>query len=167
MRKTARIGAGFLSGFDGNKRENDLKKFIIIFVGCALLSGCAKVRHLDQLLTLKALADEQEQLGQYVKEKNQNFDLMVKEAKEGTLEQYPNKRKIQRVFGDPVFARNVVTDGQDLESWLYRYATDYFGAEKIYLYFDLEGNLVKSQYMEGTYGKSGKETTPEDGQQEI
>jgi len=32
-----------------------LKKVIIMFLGCLLFGGCAKVQHLDQLLTLKGL----------------------------------------------------------------------------------------------------------------
>ena len=144
-----------------------MKRLVIIFAGCLLLCGCSKVRHLDQLLTLKDLANEQTQLGQYVEGQDRNFELMLEEVKAGTLELYSNKRKIQRAFGDPVYARNVVEDDQELESWLYRYATQYFGAEKVYLYFDLDGNLVKSEYIEGTNGESGQETTPEDGRQEI
>ena len=144
-----------------------MKRLSIIFAGCLLLCGCSKVRHLDQLLTLKDLANEQTQLGQYVEGQDRNFELMLEEVKAGTLELYSNKRKIQRAFGDPVYARNVVEDDQELESWLYRYATQYFGAEKVYLYFDLDGNLVKSEYIEGTNGESGQETTPEDGRQEI
>ena len=140
-----------------------MKKLMIILVGCLLFSGCANVRHLDQLLTLKDLADEQAQLNAYVQEQDRNFELMLEEAKAGTLQQYSNKRTIQREFGDPVYARNVMEDDQQWESWLYRYATQYFGVEKIYLYFDLEGNLVKSKYLEGTNGESGQETTPEDG----
>ena len=144
-----------------------MKRLSIIFAGCLLLCGCSKVRHLDQLLTLKDLANEQTQLGQYVEGQDRNFELMLEEVKAGTLELYSNKRKIQRAFGDPVYTRNVVEDDQELESWLYRYATQYFGAEKVYLYFDLDGNLVKSEYIEGTNGESGQETTPEDGRQEI
>ncbi len=144
-----------------------MKRLSIIFAGCLLLCGCSKVRHLDQLLTLKDLENEQTQLGQYVEGQNRNFELMLEEVKDGTLELYSNKRKIQLAFGDPVYARSVVEDDQELESWLYRYATQYFGAEKVYLYFDLDGNLVKSEYIEGTNGESGQETTPEDGRQEI
>ena len=163
-----KTGAGSLYGSGGSEQgESGLKKAIIIFAGCLLLCGCAKVRHLDQLLTLKALADEQAQLSQYVEDQDRNFELMLEEVKAGTLDQYSNKRKIQRAFGDPVYARNVTKDDRDLESWLYRYATKYFGAEKIYLYFDFDGNLVKSEYIGGTDGESGQETTPENGQQEI
>ena len=142
-------------------------KKIVIISGCLLLIGCAKVSHLDQLLTLKDLADEQVQLGQYVQEQDQNFELMLEEVKAGTLSRHSNKRNIQRAFGDPVYARNVTEDDQELESWLYRYATQYFGVEKVYLYFDLDGNLVKSEYVGGANGESGQETTPEDGRQET
>ena len=163
-----KTGAGFLCGSGGSKQgENRLKKTVIIIAGCLLLSGCAKVRHLDQLLTLKDLANEQTLLNAYVEEQDKNFKLMLEEAESGTLDEYSNKRKVQRTFGDPVYARDVKEDGQELESWLYRYATEYFGGEKIYLYFDLDGNLVKSEYVEGTNGKSGQKTTPEDGFQEI
>ena len=88
---------------------------------------------------------------------------MLEEVKAGTLERHSNKKRIQRAFGDPVYARNVVKDDQELESWLYRYATEYFDVDKIYLYFDLDGNLVTSEYREGTNGESRQETTPEDG----
>ena len=144
-----------------------MKRIVIIFTVCLFLGGCAKVGHIDELLTLKDLANEQDQIGQYVEEQDRNFELMLKEAKAGTLDDYSNKRNIQRAFGEPVYARNVAQDNQEIESWLYRYATKYFGVEKIYLYFDLDGNLVKSEYVGGTNGESGKETTTEDGFQEI
>ena len=168
LKRMIKTGVGFLCGSGGSKQgENRLKKIIMIFTGCLLLSGCAKVHHLDRLLTLKDLADEQALLNQYVHEQNRNFELMLEEVKAGTLDRHSNKKRIRRAFGDPVYARNVKEGDQELESWLYRYATEYFGAEKIYLYFDLDGNFVKSEYIEGTNGESGQETTPEDGYQEI
>lgn len=144
-----------------------MRKPIILFAACLILGGCAKVRHLDQLLTLKDLADEQTRINEYVDEQDRNFERMLKEAKAGTLDQYSNKRKVQRAFGDPVYARIVTKDTRELESWLYRYAAQYFGTDKIYLYFDLDGNLVESEYLKGTHGESGQETTPEDGHAEI
>ncbi len=161
-----KIGAGSLYGFDGNK-EGRLKTFLILLIGCLLLSGCSQVGHLDQLLTLKDLADEQEKLNTYIEQQDKNFDLILKEVEAGTLDQYPNKKKILRAFGEPVFARDAIEEGQELESWLYRYATQYFGGPKVYLYFDAEGNLVKSEYVEGKDGEIGEETTPEDGREKI
>jgi hypothetical protein len=139
---------------------------VIVFLGCLLLGGCAKVRHLDQLLTLKDLADEQTRLNRYIEKQDEKFERMREEARAGTLKEYSNKKKIRRAFGDPVYVRDVIKEDRELESWLYRYATAYFGSDKIYLYFDGDGNLVKSEYIEGTHGESEQETTPEDGRQE-
>lgn len=130
-----------------------MKKGVVIFAGVMLLGGCAKVRHLDQLLTLKELAGERDRMDRYVAEQNRKFESMVGEIKAGRLDQYPHKRKIRRAFGDPVYASEVTKEGRELESWLYRRATEFFGAEKIYLYFDAEGNLVDSQYIEGKNGE--------------
>lgn len=114
-----------------------------------LLSGCAKIQHMDQLLTLKSLADEQTQLNKYTEGQDKKFELLLVEVKAGTLKRYPTKKQILRAFGDPVYARGVLKDGRALESALYRHSTNFFGAEKIYLYFDADGNLVQSEHVEG------------------
>ena len=136
-------------------------------IGLLTLSGCAKLSHMDQLLTLKGLADEQSQMKKYVQEQDRKFDLMLNEVKAGTLDDYSNERKVLRTFGEPVFKEHVSEDGQELELWLYRYATEFFGSDKVYLYFDKDGNLVKSEYIEGKNGESEQETTQEDGRQEA
>jgi len=119
----------------------------------AILSGCAKISHLDQLLTLKGLADEQVQMGKQIDEQDQKFEMMLSEMKEGTIDQYLNKRKIVREFGEPIYIKIVKRDDQQMEIWLYRYATKFFGSEKIYLTFDSDDNLVKSEYMERSNGE--------------
>jgi len=118
-----------------------------------VLSGCAKISHLDQLLTLKGLADEQDQMGKQINEQNQKFEMMLSEMKAGTLDQYLNKKKIVGIFGDPIYVKTVKSDDRQMEVWLYRYAVKFFGSEKIYLYFDSDGKLVKSEYFEGTHGE--------------
>ena len=133
--------------------ENVLQKICILFLTMVVLSGCAKVKHLDQLLTLKDLADEQDKMGQYVENQDQRFELMLSEVQAGTLDQYLNKRKIVRTFGEPIHVKHVNKNDQKLESWLYRYSTQFFDSEKIYLYFDLDDNLVESEYIEKKDGK--------------
>jgi len=108
---------------------------------------------MDQLLTLKNLADEQGQLNDYIKEQDQKFERLVDEIRMGQLDHYADKSEIVKVFGDPIYVRTVVKNGQELESWLYRYSTEFFGAEKVYLYFDRSGELVISEYLEGHDGK--------------
>ena len=130
-----------------------MNRLCIILLSAMVFSGCAKVQHLDQLLTLKGLADEQAKLGRYVEAQDQKFELMIEEVKAGTLDQYLNKRKILKVFGDPIYIKHVSKNDQELESWLYRYSTEFFDSEKIYLYFDSDDNLVESQYKGKNDGK--------------
>jgi len=130
-----------------------MRKISVLFLTFIVLGGCAKVQHLDQLLTLKSLADEQVVMGQYVEEQNQKFELMIKEVEAGTLDQYLNKKKILRTFGDPIHVKHVNKNDQELESWLYRYSTQFFDSEKIYLYFDTDDNLVESEYIGKKDGK--------------
>jgi len=82
-----------------------LKKIIILFFGLIVLGGCAKVSHLDQLLTLKGLADEQVEMGKEIEEQDRKFELMLEEMKAGTLDEYANKRKIERTFGGPIYVK--------------------------------------------------------------
>lgn len=120
-----------------------------------VLGGCSQVSHVDELMALKAVADEQDQIGRQVKAQDRKFDLMVAEARAGTLESYTDKTKIVRAFGEPIFIRPASGEGggEELESWLYRHATEYFKADKIYLYFDTDGNLVRSEYLEAQDGE--------------
>ena len=144
-----KTGAEFLFGFAGNQTYsgvNYLKKISILFIVLFVCAGCARVKRIDQLLTLKDLADEQAVMSQYIEEQDQKFELMLNEARTGTLDQYLNKQRILTAFGDPVFVKHVKEDDQELESWLYRYSTEFFDSEKIYLYFDADNNLVKSKH---------------------
>ena len=129
-----------------------MSKICIMFLLAMVICGCAKVSHLDQLLTLKGLADEQDLMGEYIDAQDEEFELMLDEMKAGTLDQYLNKRKIVRAFGDPIFVKTIERNEQQLEVWLYRYAAEFFGSEKIYLYFDSDENLVDSEYFEGSNG---------------
>ena len=45
------------------------------------LTGCAKIAHLPQLLTLKAIGDNKELQKQYVKRENQNFEKLLEAVK--------------------------------------------------------------------------------------
>lgn len=130
-----------------------MRRIMTLFILTCALGGCAKVSHMDQLLTLKGVADEQTRIKKFVDEQDRRFDKMVEEAKAGTLDQYINKREFMRTFGKPVFVTMVKEEDRELEAWLYRHATEYFHADKIYLYFDADGNLVRSEYQEANDGE--------------
>jgi len=143
-----------------------LIKVFFIFLTAMMIIGCSQVSHMDQLLTLKNLADEQTRMGQFVEAQDAKFEQMLSEEKAGTLDHYANKRKILRMFGDPIYVQSVKRDDRDLEVWLYRYAAEFFNSEKIYLYFDSDENLVESEYVEAKHGEIEQKTEKEDGRQE-
>lgn len=119
-----------------------MKRPIIYLLGFMAAAGCAKLEHLDQLLTLKDLSEEGERLDRYVQKQNKNFDLLVETIKSGGITQYSTRRKILAHFGEPVLKEKIQTESAQGEKWLYRYAKQFFNGEKVYLYFDTEGKLL-------------------------
>ena len=122
-------------------------RIIVGLMGLLFLTGCAKLQHLDQLLTLKAVSDEQARMDQTVERQNQKFQELIKAVQDGSVKNYPDQKSIAKKFGEPILKRETNKEGQTLEYWLYRYATKYFDSEKIYLYFDHEAKLISSEYV--------------------
>ena len=126
-----------------------MKRLLVILVLSIVLSGCSILGHLDELLTLKGVGDEQAAMDKEVQRQNKKFALLVDATqKESFLKDYPTQDQIKRRFGEPIFSRPQIKDGKDLELWLYRKATQYFDGDKIYLYFDGTGQLVSWEYVE-------------------
>ncbi len=128
-------------------------RMIILLIVSMLACGCAKLAHLDELLTLKALSDNQEQQQKYVEAHNKKFEALLEAVKNNSLGNYPNKKDFLKKFGEPILAKHVVRDGKEYEECFYRYATKLSGSERIYLYFDSEEKLVDYQHIlpdEGT-----------------
>ena len=106
------------------------------------LTGCAKLEHLDQLLTIKDYSENKEWQQEQVDEGNKNFDKLLASLAEGNFSQrFPNKKKIKAEFGAPVISRGEERNGKEYEVWLYRYPTRYNDSPKVYFYFDQEGQL--------------------------
>ena len=112
---------------------------IIAFL-CALTinGGCAKVAHMQELLTLKALSDNQTQQAKYIEGQDKKFEKLLETLKTGQLQKYPNQKAILKTFGEPIFKKTMTDSSQE---WLYRYAAKLFDSEKVYLYFDADGHL--------------------------
>lgn len=121
---------------------------LILIAGFISLSGCAKLVHLQELLTLKAMSDNGEQQKQYVQAQDAKFELLLQKVKSNQLSGYPHKKSVWRSFGEPILIKDVDRNGQSQEQWLYRYATKFFDSPKVYLYFDLAGKLLDWQYLE-------------------
>ncbi len=105
------------------------------------LSGCAKLSHLQQLLTLKAYSQDKDRQAAYIEAQDQRFEELLKVVKTDALNQYPDQESFLENFGDPVFVKDVVREGRSYRLWLYRYAKRFFDSDKVYLYFDKNEKL--------------------------
>jgi len=113
--------------------------FIVLFV--FVFSGCAKLRHLPQLLTLKAYAKNKEEQEAYVLVQKKQFEKLLEVVNSGRLEDYQTKDQFVEAFGEPIVAHSKTRNGIVYDMWMYRFAGSVRAAEKIYLYFDEEGQL--------------------------
>ena len=118
------------------------------------MGGCAKVAHMQELLTLKALSDNQTQQAKYIEQQDKKFEKLLETLKAGQLQKYSNQKAILSAFGEPIFKETTKDSSQ---KWLYRYAAELFGSEKVYLYFDADGQLIHWKHIspETTKEQSG------------
>lgn len=136
------------------------QRFILLFI-LFFLTGCAKLAHLDQLLTLKGLSDEQAQMGQEIERQDAKFERLVAAVEEGSIVKYKSQKSVSAQFGPPVYIEKDEEDGRPLEVWVYRYAAKFFDSPKVYLYWDQSGKLIRWNYQGGQNGKIEPETTPQ------
>ena len=141
-------------------RKIGMKKFIFIFCVAFFLSGCSKLAHLDQLLTLKAMGENKDQQRKFVKQQDQNFERILQACRENRLAQYPDSKSIAKAFGTPITVSEEVKDGVSRIKWLYRYSIKMLSADKVYLYFSSDGRLIEWQYVERPPAKTLPDTTP-------
>lgn len=123
------------------------RKLIVIFAILACLSGCAKLQHLDQLLTLKDLSEEQDRLERHIQTQDEKFELLVKAVQDGTIGLSKNQKSIRKHFGEPVYTEKITQDGRLLDLWVYRYAAKFFDSPKVHLYLDSSGQLIRWDYL--------------------
>ena len=133
-------------------------KNTILSLSVVVLCGCAKLAHLQELLTLKELSDEQDRLAEFVDKRDKKFEELLAAVKNQSIDQYQDKKSILKRFGEPVLSRPVQEENHSLDEWLYRYTTQFIDSPKVYFYFDPEGKLKEWQYIKpaNLEGKDGK-----------
>ena len=131
------------------------RPFIILCVAF-FFTGCSKLAHLDQLLTLKAMGQNKDEQAKFVKQQDQNFEAVLQAYRENRLSQYPDAKGIQKAFGAPIYVSEEIKDGVPRIKWLYRYSVKMASSDKVYLYFSTDGKLLEWQYVE----KPPAPTTP-------
>lgn len=120
-----------------------------LFLACAL-SGCAKLAHLQELLTLKGLSDNQAAQQKYVEKQDKRFEQLLEAVKANRMNEFSDQKAFLKAFGEPIFKKSTDTSGQ---KWLYRYTAKLFGSEKVYLYFDQSGKLLNYEHVKPNSNK--------------
>ncbi len=124
-----------------------MTRFFLLLLVCLLGTGCAKLAHLQQLLTLKAYSEDKDRQEEFVRQHNERFGRLMEAVRDQTITRYETRQQILRDFGPPVFKRKEGAGGQGREQWLYREATAYFEGDRVYFYFDNQGNMTDWEYV--------------------
>jgi hypothetical protein len=115
---------------------------IILYLSVVLLglSGCAAIENLDALSVLGQYSREKDTQHRIVKAINDHYDALSRAIDQGHISEYKDKTSFVHAFGKPILKRGL-SDGA--ERWLYRHAIYRLAKDKVYVYFDREGKLIK------------------------
>jgi len=116
------------------------------FISCLLvmllgLSGCTILGNLDEISILGGYSREKDGQHRLVKSINDHYDALVKVIAQGHISDYKDEAAFVQSFGEPILKKVLRSRGQ--ERWLYRYAIYRFAKDKVYVYFDRQGKMVK------------------------
>lgn len=108
-------------------------------------SGCVQAQmlpHLDEARTIQSFSAQKDEQHQYVRDVDARFDQLLAAAQSGEIKKYRTKENIVNAFGPAVLTQNIVVDGQPLMQCLYRHAIGPKAKQKVYLYFNAQGQLT-------------------------
>jgi len=124
---------------------------VLILVMVIISAGCAAIKHANELLTLKAVADDQAHFDNVVQEYDENFKLLIEAVEQGTIKDYPDKRSILENFGEPINVNTKEINGQETVFWYYRQSVKFFDSQEVYLYFNDSGHLNDWEYSKADH----------------
>lgn len=113
-------------------------------------SGCAQVKqiqNLEPLLTLKGYADEKDAQEKWVLKENENFNALALSVKDQSINRFKDKESIRQQFGDPVLIEELTENNNPIQRWLYRHPIQKLATDRVYLYFDSNDQLLRSEYI--------------------
>jgi hypothetical protein len=139
------------------KGSQPLRKIAFMSIYLLTFCGCAKLAHLQELLTLQDLSNNQARQEEYVKKHDEKFKDLLEAVETGSLSQYTHQKSFLRTFGEPILSKEIVKDGQVVERWLYRYSTKPFDSDKVYIYFDQGGRLVTWEVIQAVKERKAHE----------
>ena len=107
------------------------------------LCGCNALHHLPELSTMGEYSREMDNHKKTVDAIDQHYDALAATVNTDGLKSYPDAGSVRSSFGEPILIKNIEVDGKSREQWLYRHALIAKSNDKVYLYFDKQGKLIR------------------------
>ena len=105
--------------------------------------GCSAIHHLPELSTMGEYSREMDNNKKTVDAVDQRYDALVAAINTDGLKSYSDAGGVRSFFGAPILIKPIEVDGRPQEQWLYRHALISKSKDKVYLYFDKQGKLIK------------------------
>lgn len=124
------------------------KKRILFFSLFILtISGCTVLRYYNELRTLKITGAGQKEIQDDLDQQTVFFYALKQDLKHDRLSMGMLKEEIVNSYGEPILIKEINGDSLAKYRFLYRHPTQYFSGDRIYLYFDGRGKLVRWEYL--------------------
>jgi hypothetical protein len=120
---------------------------IISYSFVLLLEGCALFPHYDQLMMLKKIGENENDIKNYVNKQEHLFLKLREDVKNNRLAKGVPKEEVLFHYGSPIFCRSSNRQGPIKEFCLYRRPVEYFNTDVIYLRFDKYDNLYSWEFI--------------------
>jgi len=115
------------------------------------LSGCTILFNLDEISVLGDYSREKDNQHHLVKSINDHYDALIKVKMPNCSDferlghcegpnNYPDEASFMHSFGEPILKKDLSNGGQ---RWLYRHAIYRLSKDKVYVYFDRYGKMIK------------------------
>ena len=118
-----------------------MRRVVFVFLIAFSLSGCFRKDRAQAIATLEALAEERAAQEEIIESERARFSLLIKAVEDGTIKKGLSEEEIHRLYGKPQIIKH--PDAADIDKILvFAEPLNYFGTEKVYLYFDQDEKLV-------------------------
>jgi hypothetical protein len=112
-----------------------------------LVSGCSIAKNLEEIKTLKSVANSHDEMADYVAKRDKQFEALLQLVKADDLADFESKRDFEVKFGQPIAVKKVKHEGITVDRWLYRYSLEPIDSDKVYLTFNTKDKLLKTNLV--------------------
>jgi len=120
-------------------------KKILLLILCFCFLGCS-LRHVSEIRRVQAAGANADEQKKYVREADEKFEKLLAVIQSNEISQYKTQQDFLKAFGEPILKKESNLPKEYAQRWLYRYCEKMQGSEKVYLYFDAQGTLLKWEH---------------------